>query len=60
MWKEDGSYLYGIPGELQFDDDIRMTEQRRQKSLAEGFLIAINEGTKEMPIYNFIIKSKGE
>ena len=59
MWKEDGTYLLGIPGELQFDDDIRMTERRRQKSLSEGFLIAKNEGTREMPVYNYIIKSKG-
>ena len=58
MWKEDGAYLLGIPGELQFDDDIRMTEQRRRKSMADGFLIAKNEGTKEMPIYNFMIKAK--
>lgn len=60
MWKEDGKLLLGIPGELQFDDDIRMTEQRRQKSVAEGFLIAKNEGTKEEAIYNYIIKSKSE
>lgn len=57
MWDEDGKYLLGIPGELQFDDDIRMTEQRRQKSLSDGFLIAKNEGTNESPVYNFIIKS---
>lgn len=60
MWNEDGTYLLGVPGELQFDDDVRMTEQRRQKSLADGFLIAKNEGTREMPVYNFIINSKGE
>ena len=57
MWKDDGVYLSGIPGELQFDDDVRMTEERRQKSIAEGFLIAKNEGTREMPVYNYIIKS---
>lgn len=59
MWKEDGTYLLGIPGELQFDDDIRMTERRRQRSLSEGFLIARNDGTPEVPVYNYIIKSKG-
>lgn len=60
MWKEDGTYLLGVPGELQFDDDERMTEQRRKKSISDGFLIAKNEGSKEMPVYNFLIKSKDE
>jgi len=60
MWKEDGTYLLGVPGELQFDDDVRMTEQRRKKSLAEGFLIAKNEGTGALPVYNFLIKTKYE
>lgn len=58
MWKEDGTYLLGIPGELQFDDDPRMTEQRRQKSISDGYLIANNDGTKEIPVYNYIIKAK--
>lgn len=60
MWKEDGKLLLGIPGELQFDDDIRMTEQRRQKSASEGFLVAKNKGTKKEAIYNYIIKAKAE
>ncbi len=60
MWQEDGTFLLGIPGELQFDDDIRMTDERRHQSLSEGFLIAKNEGIKEMPIYNYLIKSKGK
>ena len=59
MWNDDGTYLLGIPGELQFDDDVRMTERRRQRSLSEGFLIAKNEGTAEKPIYNYLIKSNG-
>ena len=58
MWKEDGALLFGAPGELQFDDDIRMTAQRRKKSLSEGFLISKNTGTKDKPIYNYIIKLK--
>jgi len=58
MWKEDGTFLSGVPGELQFDDDIRMTEQRRNKSLAEGFLISKNTGTNDKPIYYYIIKLK--
>lgn len=60
MWKDGGASLFGIPGELQFSDDIRMTPQRRQRSLSEGFLIAANEGSKQAPIYNYIIRSSAE
>ncbi len=60
LWKEDGTYLTGMPGELQFDDDVRMTAERRQKSIAEGYLIAKNEGTKEKPVYNYTIRSKAD
>ncbi len=60
MWKEDGTLLSGVPGELQFDDDVRMTDQRRNKSLSEGFLISKNMGTKDNPVYNYVIKSTEE
>jgi len=57
MWKDDGTAVLGIPGELQFADDVRMTEARKKKSMAEGFLIAENSGTKVKPVYNYIIVS---
>jgi len=57
MWKEDGTPLLGIPGELQFADDVRMTEARKKKSMEEGFLIADNTGTKAKPVYNYFIVS---
>ena len=57
VWKEDGTPLLGIPGELQFADDIRMTEARKKKSIEEGFLIADNSGTKAKPVYNYFIVS---
>ncbi|HXB43954.1 MAG TPA: hypothetical protein VNV85_07845 [Puia sp.] len=57
MWKDDGAPLSGIPGELQFADDVRMTEARRKKSIEEGFLIADNAGSKQRPVYNYLIKS---
>jgi protocatechuate 3,4-dioxygenase beta subunit len=60
MWKADGTQLPGIPGELQFADDIRMTTVRRKRSIAEGFLVAENTGTKEKPVYNYIIISTME
>jgi protocatechuate 3,4-dioxygenase beta subunit len=60
LWKADGTHLARMPGELQFDDDVRMTAQRRQRSIAEGYLVAKNEGTKEKPVYNYTIRSKVE
>lgn len=39
------------PGELQFDDDPRMTPARRARSLAEGYLISKNTGTAEKALY---------
>ena len=60
MWNANGAHIPGIPGELQFEDDVRMTAERKQRSLAEGYLVAKNEGTKEQPVYNYIIKVKGD
>lgn len=60
MWKADGTPFLGIAGELQFADDVRMTAARRKKSIEEGFLIANNIGSKEKPVYNYVIASKVE
>lgn len=54
FWSEDLKPLRG-PGELQFDDDERMTPERRKKSLEEGFLISKNSGTAQKPVYEFKI-----
>lgn len=60
MWNKDGTYLAGIPGELQFTDDPRMTEQRRKRSIADGFLVADNEGSAEKPVYRYRIRSTSD
>jgi len=60
MWNKDGTYLTGIPGELQFSDDPRMTEQRRKISIADGYLIANNEGSVKKPVYHYQIRSKSD
>jgi len=57
IWNKDGTYLAGIPGELQFSDDPRMTEQRRKRSIADGFLVAGNEGSTKKPVYRYLIQS---
>lgn len=54
MWKED-KYLAGIPGELLFDDDERLTPERRRRSVADGFLIEKNSGTEANPVYSYKI-----
>ena len=37
-WKNNDN-VYGMPGELLFDDDPRLTTERRNRSLQEGFMI---------------------
>jgi protocatechuate 3,4-dioxygenase beta subunit len=54
FWREDGQTLHG-PGELQFEDDPRMTADRRRRSRQEGFLISKNSGTTQMPVYEYKI-----
>lgn len=50
FWNENQRTLVGN-GELQFDDDPRMTPARRARSLAEGYLISKNTGTAENALY---------
>lgn len=57
-WK-DGELMSGVPGELLFDDDPRLTTERRSSSLREGFLIQKNSGTAQHPVYYYkIVMSK--
>jgi protocatechuate 3,4-dioxygenase beta subunit len=55
MWKND-VYVRGLPGELQFEDDIRLTPERKQRSLHDGFLVSKNTGTNDWPVYLYHIK----
>lgn len=57
IWDKDNKLL-GAPGELQFDDDPRMTPERRKRSLQEGFLISKNTGTEQKPVYKYEIVTK--
>ncbi|MGC4034867.1 MAG: hypothetical protein QM764_02825 [Chitinophagaceae bacterium] len=57
VWKDD-QVVAGIPNELQFDDDIRMTPERRARSLREGNLIEKNSGTQAAPVYSYSIRVK--
>jgi protocatechuate 3,4-dioxygenase beta subunit len=59
MWTKEGNSVL-VPGELQFEDDPRMTAERREKSLAQGFLLSQNSGTATMPIYEYKIVTRSE
>lgn len=57
IWKDE-KYVSGAPGELLFDDDTRLTADRRARAIAEGFLISKNSGTAAAPVYQYTIKLK--
>lgn len=59
FWAEDLRTLHG-PGELMFDDDPRMTPERRRRSMSDGYLISKNTGTEKKPVYEFKIIVDGE
>jgi protocatechuate 3,4-dioxygenase beta subunit len=54
FWNEDLKTLHS-PGELQFDEDPRMTPARRARSIADGYLISKNTGTPVKPVYAYTI-----
>lgn len=55
MWK-NGNFVQGVPGELLFEDDKRLPEERKQLAIREGFIISKNTGTKTDPVYTYLIK----
>jgi protocatechuate 3,4-dioxygenase beta subunit len=52
MWKNN-QYIQGVPGELLFDDDERLTPERREKAISGGFLIAKDSGVAGSPVYRY-------
>jgi protocatechuate 3,4-dioxygenase beta subunit len=54
MWK-DGTNIPGVPGELLFDEDERLTPERKQRAIREGFLVEKNRGTAANPVYQYTI-----
>ncbi len=54
MWK-DGINIPGVPGELLFDEDERLTPERKQRALRDGYLVEKNKGTTTNPVYNYSI-----
>lgn len=57
IWDKDMKPMRG-PGELQFEDDPRMTVFRKKQSLEDGFPVAKNSGSPEHPVYEYNITVK--
>ena len=57
VWK-DNAIVTGIPNELQFDDDPRLTPERKARSLRDGNLVEKNSGAAGKPVYFYEIKLK--
>jgi protocatechuate 3,4-dioxygenase beta subunit len=57
VWKDD-QIIIGVPVELLFDDDPRLTPGRRSRSLSDEFLIEKNTGTSQRPVYFYKITIK--
>ncbi len=53
---KDGENMRGVPGELLFDDDERLTSERRKRAQQEGFLISKDTGIKSSPLYYYLIR----
>lgn len=58
MWK-DGNNIPGVPGELLFDEDERLTPERKQRAIQEGYLVEKNSGTAAKPVYQYTIAVNG-
>lgn len=52
MWKE-GKTIHDVPGELLFEEDERLTPERKNRALRDGFLVSRNTGTAEAPVYTY-------
>lgn len=50
--------LAGLPDELLFDNDPRLTPARRQAAQRSGYLIATNTGTANKPIFVYTVRQR--
>lgn len=57
MWKDE-IYVPGVAGELLFEDDERLTPERKLRAVKEGFKVSSNTGTANSPVYFYPIKIK--
>lgn len=59
LWTAGGQPIHGMPGELLFEEDERLTPERKKQALANGFLVAKNTGTEKQPVYEYRLQQKG-
>ncbi len=58
MWSPDGNIIHGMPGELLFEEDKRLTPERKKRALQDGYLVSKNTGTKEHGVYKYELRAK--
>ncbi len=53
MWTADGQMVRGMPDEFLFEEDKRLTPERKAQALRNGFLISKNTGTAAQLVYEY-------
>jgi len=53
FWTADGKQVSGLPGELLFEEDNRLTPERKKEALAYGYLVSKNTGTESRGVYAY-------
>lgn len=53
FWKENGEAIEGMPGELLFEEDDRLTPARKKEALRSGYLVSKNTGTEAHAVYEY-------
>lgn len=53
LWSADGQHIRGMPGELLFEEDKRLTPERIRQALQSGYLISKNTGTTSHGVYEY-------
>jgi protocatechuate 3,4-dioxygenase beta subunit len=52
MWKNN-QYIQGVPGELLFEDDERLTPERKERAISDGFLVSKDSGAAGVHVYRY-------
>lgn len=58
FWTADGKTVSGMPGELLFEEDSRLTPARKKEALQNGYLVAKNTGTERQGVYVYRIAQR--
>ena len=53
FWTADGKTVSGMPGELLFEEDSRLTPARKKEALESGYLVSKNTGTERQGVYAY-------